>query len=308
MGERELIGLGGLVVLFILLALRVPVGLAMVGVGIGGSYVLSLVVPFLRFDPYLKQFKTLLWNTVANYDLSVVPLFVLMGYLATHANLSRDLFQGVNALVGRFRGGVAMAAIAGWFALQSTPLDAIPDLSDTQVIIATEWPGRSPDLVDDQVTYPIVTALLSAPRVKYVRGQSMMGDSFVYVVFEDGTDLYWARSRVLEYLSGIQGSLPQTAKVELGPDATGVGWVYQYALRSHEHSLQELRSIQDWYLRYELSAVEGVAEVASAGGHVKQYQVTVDPKKLQAYGLTLARVRQAPHVEYSMAVPRLAAC
>ena len=187
----------------------------------------------------------------------------------------------------------AIVAVAGIYALLRTPVDAIPDLSDVQVIVFTEYAGQAPQVVEDQVTYPLTTAMLSVPFAKVVRGYSFFGYSFVYIIFEDGTDMYWARSRVLESLSAVQGSLPPGASVELGPDATGVGWIYEYALTSDRHSLQELRSLQDWYLRYELSAVEGVAEVASAGGHVKQYQVTVDPLKLQAYGLTLARVRQA---------------
>src|SRR5215813_6215462 len=162
---------------------------------------------------------------------------------------------------------VLVAIVAGLRAIRQTPLDAIPDLSDTQVIISTEWPGRSPDLIEDQVTYPIVTALLSAPHVRYVRGQSMMGDSFVYVVFEDGTDLYWARSRVLEYLSSIRGRLPEGVEPQLGPDATSVGWVFEYALvdTTGKNDLASLRSFQDWTLRYWLQSVEGVAEVASVG-------------------------------------------
>jgi len=179
---------------------------------------------------------------------------------------------------------------AGVWATVTIPLDAIPDLSDVQVIIFTSYPGQAPQVVEDQVTYPLTTKMLSVPFSKTVRGYSFFGLSFVYVIFEDGTDLYWARSRVLEYLSGIQGSLPPSAKVELGPDATGVGWVYEYVLESERHSLQELRSIQDWYLRYELTSVEGVAEVASIGGYVKQYQVTIDPIKLQGYDIPISRV------------------
>jgi Cu(I)/Ag(I) efflux system membrane protein CusA/SilA len=189
---------------------------------------------------------------------------------------------------------VALCAWA-WVALRGTRLDAIPDLSDTQVIVFTEWMGRSPDLVEDQITYPISSALLAAPRVEYVRGQSMFGMSFVYAIFEDGTDMYWARSRVLEYLSTAQGKLPQGVTPRLGPDATGVGWVFQYALvdETGRHSLQELRSLQDWNIRYALESVPGVAEVASVGGMVKQYQVTVDPARLRAYGVTLGDVARA---------------
>ena len=187
----------------------------------------------------------------------------------------------------------AAVIIGGLVALANIPLDAIPDLSDVQVIIFTSYPGQAPQLVEDQVTYPLTTKMLSVPFAKAVRGYSFFGFSFVYVIFEDGTDLYWARSRVLEYLSGIQGSLPPSATVELGPDATGVGWVYEYVLTSKRHSLQELRSIQDWYLRYELTSVQGVAEVASVGGYVKQYQVTVDPIKLQGYDIPLSKVRYA---------------
>lgn len=176
----------------------------------------------------------------------------------------------------------------GWLSLRRAPLDAIPDLSDAQVIIFTEWMGRSPDLVEDQITYPISAALLAAPQVKYVRGQSMFGMSFVYVIFEDDTDLYWARSRVLEYLNTAQARLPEGVTPTLGPDATGVGWVFQYALvdRTGTHDLHELRSLQDWNLRYALESVEGVAEVATIGGHVKQYQVQLDPQKLLAFGIT----------------------
>jgi Cu(I)/Ag(I) efflux system membrane protein CusA/SilA len=183
--------------------------------------------------------------------------------------------------------------VAGLFAMLNIPLDAIPDLSDAQVIIFTKYPGQAPQVVEDQVTYPLTSKMLAVPFAKAVRGYSFFGISFVYIIFEDGTDLYWARSRVLEYLSGIQGSLPPTARAELGPDATGVGWVYEYALQSKAHSLEQLRRIQDWYLRYELTSVEGVAEVASIGGYVKQYQVTVDPIKLQGYDISLSSVRHA---------------
>lgn len=190
---------------------------------------------------------------------------------------------------------VGFLTVWGLWALKRVPLDAIPDLSDVQVIVFAEWPGRSPDLVEDQITYPIVSTLLSAPEVKAVRGQSMFGFSFVYVLFEDGTDLYWARSRVLEYMSGIQGRLPEGVTPIIGPDATGVGWVFQYALvdETGRHNLAELRSFNDWYLRYWLRSVPGVAEVASLGGFVKQYQVNVDPNKLLAYNVPLKTVINA---------------
>src|SRR5688500_7849412 len=167
-----------------------------------------------------------------------------------------------------------VALIGAWWTMRNTPLDALPDLSDTQVIVYGRW-DRSPDIVEDQVTYPITTALLGAPKVKAVRGFSDFGFSYVYVIFEDGTDMYWARTRVLEYVSKIQAQLPEGVKTELGPDATGVGWVYQYALvdRSGKNDLAQLRSFQDWYLRYWLQSVPGVAEVASIGGFQKQYQV-----------------------------------
>jgi copper/silver efflux system protein len=187
-----------------------------------------------------------------------------------------------------------LAAIAGAWSMRRVPLDALPDLSDTQVIVYSRW-DRSPDLVDAQVTHPIVTALLGAPRVKAVRGVSDFGASYVYVVFEDGTDIYWARSRTLEYLSPLLSRLPQGATTELGPDATGLGWVFQYVLadESRTHSLAELRSVQDWYLRYHLRSVRGVADVASVGGYVRQYQVNVDPNRLRAYGLPVSRVVEA---------------
>ena len=183
----------------------------------------------------------------------------------------------------------------GVWAIYNISLDAIPDLSDVQVIVFTEWPGRSPDLVEDQITYPIVTSLLAAPKVQFVRAQSMFGFSFVYAIFEDGTDMYWARSRVLEYMQSILGSLPEGVTPMLGPDATGVGWIYQYALvdETGRHNLQELRSFQDWYLRYWLQAVPGVAEVASVGGYVKQYQVNLDPVKLRGYNIPIHRVIDA---------------
>jgi len=182
------------------------------------------------------------------------------------------------------------AVMAGWWALRSIPLDAIPDLSDTQVIIYSRW-DRSPDIMEDQVTYPIVSAMLGAPKVKDVRGFSDFGYSYVYIIFEDGTDLYWARSRTLEYLSKILPRLPQGVNTELGPDATGVGWVFQYALvDSGGHDLAQLRSVEDWYLRYHLQSVAGVAEVAPLGGFVRQYQVNVDPNRLAAYGVPISKV------------------
>lgn len=184
---------------------------------------------------------------------------------------------------------------AGIYAVARTPLDAIPDLSDVQVIIKTSYPGQAPQVVEDQVTYPLATAMLSVPGAVTVRGYSMFGDSFVYIIFKDGTDIYWARSRVLEYLSQVIPRLPRAAKPALGPDATGVGWVYEYALvdRSGKHDLSQLRAIQDWLLKYELRTVPGVSEVAAVGGMVKQYQIVVDPAKLRAYRLTLPDVRMA---------------
>jgi len=190
---------------------------------------------------------------------------------------------------------VVAATFWGYRALQATPLDAIPDLSDVQVIIYTEWPGRSPDLVEDQITYPLSTTLLAAPGVASVRGQSYMGLSFVYVIFDEDTDMYWARSRVLEYLNSAQGELPDKVRPTLGPDATGVGWVFQYALtdKSGNHDLAELRSLQDFTLRYWLESVEGVAEVASVGGFVKEYQIQLDPNRLAGYGIPLKKVAEA---------------
>ena len=179
---------------------------------------------------------------------------------------------------------------AGVFTVIKTPLDALPDLSDVQVIVYTEYPGQAPQVVEDQVTYPLSTALLSVPRSKVVRGFSNFGASFVYVIFEDGTDIYWARSRVLEYLNFAASRLPRGVTPALGPDATGVGWVYQYAVLGAKRSLAELRAIQDWFIRYQLTKAQGVAEVASVGGFVKTYQVTVDPRKLQAYGIPLKTV------------------
>jgi Cu(I)/Ag(I) efflux system membrane protein CusA/SilA len=183
--------------------------------------------------------------------------------------------------------------LGGVYAVRNIPLDAIPDLSDTQVIIYTPWEGQAPNIVEDQVTYPITTKMLSVPRAKVVRGYSFYGYSFVYVIFDDGTDPYWARSRVLEYLSSITGQLPKGVTPSLGPDATGVGWAFMYSINSTNRNLADLRSIQDWYLKYQLTAVPGVSEVASIGGFVKQYQVTVDPTKLRAYNLSLNEVSQA---------------
>ena len=183
----------------------------------------------------------------------------------------------------------------GIYTIKNTPVDAIPDLSDVQVIIKTSFPGQAPQVVEDQVTYPLTTAMLSVPKAVTVRGYSFFGDSYVYVIFKDGTDLYWARSRVLEYLSQVANRLPKAATPTLGPDATGVGWVYEYALvdRSGQHDLSQLRSIQDWFLQYELQTVPGVSEVAAIGGMVKQYQVVLDPEKLKAYKLPLAKVKRA---------------
>ena len=188
--------------------------------------------------------------------------------------------------------GTLLLVLAGIWSLRRIPLDALPDISDVQVIIHTSWAGQPPSLIEDQVTYPIVTKLLAAPHVKAVRAQTMFGDSYVFVVFEDGTDLYWARSRVLEYMQQIQGGLPSDVHPMIGPDATGAGWVYEYVLvdRTHQRSLAELRSIQDWYLRYQFETVPGVAEVATIGGFVKQYQVNLDPNKLRAYAITLSTI------------------
>ena len=195
--------------------------------------------------------------------------------------------------------GAILLVVAGVWSMQRVPLDALPDISDVQVIIHTPWAGEPPNVIEDQVTYPIVTALLSAPHVKNVRAQTMFGDSYVFVVFQDGTDLYWARSRVIEYLQQIAGKLPADVHPAIGPDATGAGWVYEYAIldRSHTKSLADLRALQDWYLRYQLETVPGVAEVASIGGFVRQYQVNLDPNKLFSYGISAAtvidRIRQS---------------
>ena len=183
--------------------------------------------------------------------------------------------------------------LAGLYAVSRVPLDAIPDLSDVQVIVYTEYPGQAPQVVEDQVTYPLTTAMLSVPKSRVVRGFSFFGVSFVYVIFEDGTDLYWARSRVLEYLNSAARRLPTGVAPSLGPDATGVGWVYQYVVRGAQNTLAELRSIQDWYIRYGLAKAEGVAEVASVGGFVKQYSVVIDPRRLQSLGISLSKIRDA---------------
>ncbi len=188
--------------------------------------------------------------------------------------------------------GAILLVVAGVWCMQHVPLDALPDISDVQVIIHTPWAGEPPNVIEDQVTYPIVTTLLSAPKVKSVRAQTMFGDSYIFVVFQDGTDLYWARSRVTEYLEQIAGRLPPDVHPAIGPDATGAGWVYEYAIvdRSHTHSLADLRALQDWYLRYQLETVPGVAEVASIGGFVRQYQVNLDPNKLFSYGISASTV------------------
>src|SRR5512136_125735 len=189
---------------------------------------------------------------------------------------------------------IGMAVLWGLYSMKNITLDAIPDLSDTQVIIFSKW-DRSPDIMEDQVTYPIISAMLGVPKVKDIRGFSDFGFSYVYIIFEEGTDIYWARSRTLEYLSNVLPRLPQGVKTELGPDATGIGWVFQYALvdTTGKQSLADLRSYQDWYLRYYLKAVPGVAEVAPLGGFVRQYQVNVDPNRLQAYGIPINRVVEA---------------
>src|SRR6202011_2983724 len=188
--------------------------------------------------------------------------------------------------------GTLLLVLSGIWALRHIPLDALPDISDVEVIIHTPWAGQPPSLIEDQVTYPIVTSLLAAPHVKAVRAQTMFGDSYVFVVFEDNTELYWARSRVLEYMQQITGRLPAGIHPVIGPDATGAGWVYEYALVDHSHrrNLADLRSLQDWSLRYQLETVPGVAEVATIGGFVKQYQVNVDPNKLRAYAIPLSTV------------------
>src|SRR5438128_2124429 len=192
---------------------------------------------------------------------------------------------------------VAMLVFAGLYSMRQIPLDAIPDLSDHQVIIYTEWPGRSPNLVEDQITYPVISAMLAAPKVSAVRGISDYGFSYVYVIFEEGTDIYWGRSRVLEYMSKIGGKLPEGVSPRLGPDATGVGWAFQYALvdKTGTNNLAQLRSFNDWYMRYWLESVPGVAEVATVGGFVKQYQVNIDPNKLRGYGIPINKLMQVIH-------------
>ena len=201
------------------------------------------------------------------------------------------------SIANRFLVLLAAAFLTAWgiYSLRQTPVDALPDLSDVQVIVRTTWPGQAPQIVEDQVTYPLSTTMLSVPGAKTVRGYSFFGEALVYVLFEDGTDLYWARSRVLEYLSQVQSRLPAKAQTSLGPDATGVGWIYEYALvdRSGKHDLSELRTLQDWFLRFELKSVPGVAEVASVGGMVKQYQIVLDPDRLRSYGVTHAQVIEA---------------
>src|SRR5579872_7090981 len=188
--------------------------------------------------------------------------------------------------------GTLGLVLAGIWAISRVPLDALPDISDVQVIVHTPWNGQPPNIIEDQVTYPIVTSLLAAPQVKGVRAQTMFGDSYVFVVFEDGTDLYWARSRVLEYMQQIEGRLPTGVHPTIGPDATGAGWVYEYAIVDHNHrySLADLRSLQDWFLRYQLESVPGLAEVASIGGFVRQYQVRLDPDKLREYNIPLSTI------------------
>src|SRR5690242_19318662 len=187
---------------------------------------------------------------------------------------------------------VLLLTFGGVWSVKHISLDALPDISDVQVIVHTPWNGQPPNIIEDQATYPIVTSLLAAPSVKGVRAQTMFGDSYVYVIFEDGTDLYWARSRVMEYLQQIRGRLPQNVNPAIGPDATGAGWVFEYAVvdRGHRYSLADLRSVQDWRLRYALETVPGVAEVASIGGFVRQYQVQLDPHKLLAYNISLRTV------------------
>ena len=188
--------------------------------------------------------------------------------------------------------GTAMLSVWGVWSVLNTPLDALPDLSDVQVIIRTTLPGQAPQIVENQVTYPLTTTMLSVPGAKTVRGYSYFGDSFVYILFDDGIDPYWARSRVLEYLNQVQSRLPAQAKTSLGPDATGVGWVFQYALidRSGRMDVSQLRALQDWFLKYELKTVANVAEVASVGGQVRQYQIVLDPDKLRAYGIPHSKV------------------
>ncbi len=201
------------------------------------------------------------------------------------------------SIINRFLVLLATFIVAAWgvWSVLRTPLDAIPDLSDVQVIIRTTFPGQAPQIVENQITYPLTTTMLSVPGVKTVRGFSFFGDSFVYVLFEDGTDLYWARSRVLEYLNQVQSRLPQNAKASLGPDATEVGWIYEYALidKTGKHDLSQLRALQDWFLKYELKTLPNVAEVATIGGMVKQYQIVLDPDRLRAYNIPHGKVMAA---------------
>ena len=201
------------------------------------------------------------------------------------------------SIANRFLVLLATVGLVAWgiWSVQRTPVDALPDLSDVQVIIRTTYPGQAPQIVENQVTYPLTTTMLSVPGARSVRGYSFFGDSFVYILFQDGTDPYWARSRVLEYLNQIQSRLPPQAKPALGPDATGIGWVYEYALvdRTGKHDLSQLRALQDWFLKYELKTVPNVSEVASIGGMVRQYQIQLDPDKLRAYGITHATVVDA---------------
>jgi len=197
----------------------------------------------------------------------------------------------------RFLVLLATLMVSAWgvWAMLRTPLDAIPDLSDVQVIIRTTYPGQAPQIVENQVTYPLATTMLSVPGARTVRGYSMFGDSFVYILFEDGTDPYWARSRVLEYMNQVQSRLPPQARTALGPDATGVGWVYEYALvdRSGKMDLSQLRALQDWFLKYELKSVPNVSEVASVGGMVRQYQIVLNPDRMRAYGIPHMKVMEA---------------
>jgi copper/silver efflux system protein len=198
------------------------------------------------------------------------------------------------SITNRFLVLLATLMLSAWgvYSVARTPLDALPDLSDVQVIIRTTYPGQAPRIVENQITYPLTTTMLSVPGAKTVRGYSFFGDSYVYVLFEDGTDLYWARSRVLEYLNQVQSRLPASAKASLGPDATGVGWIYQYALVDHggTQDAGQLRALQDWFLKYELKTVPNVAEVASVGGMVRQYQVVLDPDKLATYNIPHTKV------------------
>src|SRR5512142_42443 len=226
--------------------------------------------------------STLPRSTLPRSTLLTLPFPMLQGIIDFSLRNKFVVLLGTIALV-----------IDGIFAVKNIPLDAIPDLSDVQVIIYTEWPGQAPQIVQDQVTYPITTKMLSVQKAKVVRGYSFYGFSFVYVIFADGTDPYWARSRVLEYLNGLGDRLPKGVTPALGPDATGVGWAFMYSINSTNRDLAELRSMQDWYLRYQLASVEGVSEVASIGGFVKQYQVTVDPTKLRAYNVSISDVAMA---------------